>query len=78
MIRRTASLRGTSAALFWICGGLLLSASSCTPQPPPPPAPGQPLTWAQQHELNVQRAQEEHDARASDKGDHECHTKNCM
>jgi len=77
-MHRTVSLRGLGAVPLLICGGLLLSASSCTPQPPPPPLPGEPLTWAQQHELNVARAQEEHDARASDKGDHPCHTKKCL
>jgi len=77
-MQRSHSLRGLGVIPLGICGGLLLSLSACATQPPPPPVPGQPLTWAQQHVLNVQRAQEEHDARASDKGDHECHTKRCL
>jgi hypothetical protein len=50
--------------LFWIGGILLLSA--CQP-PVPPPVPGQPLTWAQKHQLDLQQAQEMHDRRRQDR-----------
>jgi len=46
-----------SSALLAASGLLLLAA--CNNQSPAPPAkPGQPLTWAQQHELDKQAYQQ--------------------
>jgi len=49
---RRKTVRWFGTALFWISGGLLLSASSCV-VPEPQPKPGQPLTWAEQHRLDM-------------------------
>jgi hypothetical protein len=54
--------RGLTVMLFWISSGFLLSASSCIVQEPQY-APGQKLTWQQQHALDVKNYQELGDAR---------------
>jgi len=53
-------------------GALLLTLSACANAYEAPIA-GEPLTWGQQHYLDVQAAQEAHDARASDKGTNSLH-----
>jgi starvation-inducible outer membrane lipoprotein len=69
-MRNRNTLRITGTTLFWTAGILMLSAC----QPVPPPVPGQPLTWAQQHQLQVQEAQEMHDRRRQDRpcAPHDC------
>jgi hypothetical protein len=49
--------------LCLISGGLLLSLSSCAPVPEPQHAPGEQLTWAEQHAIDVKNYQELRDAR---------------
>jgi hypothetical protein len=58
-MRQGHILRWFGSALAWGAGAVLLSASQCT-TPIPPPVPGQPLTWAQQHQIDLQEAQDEH------------------
>jgi hypothetical protein len=48
-------------ALLCISGGLLFSA--CTPVPETPHKPGEQLTWAEQHAIDVKNYQELRDAR---------------
>ena len=39
--------------------GLALLLAACNNQfPPPPPVPGQPLTWAQKHQMDMLRYQQ--------------------
>jgi len=57
--------------LLLAAGALTLSACS----PVPPPVPGQPLTWAQQHQLDLQQAQDMHDRRRQDRP---CHPNDCF
>ena len=66
------SPRTALMASLCLSGAVLLSA--CQPAPPPP-IPGQPLTWAQQHQLDLAEAQEMHDRR---KQDHPCAPHDCM
>lgn len=65
--------RWLTPALLCLTSGLLLSAC-ITPQSPPP-APGQKLTWAEQHAIDVQKYQELRDARHQERP---CHLKSCM
>ncbi len=59
-MRRPLTPRLITLAFLWVGGGLLLSASECT-TPEATPEPGQPLTWAEQHQLNLQQAEINHD-----------------
>jgi hypothetical protein len=43
--------------------GLLLLVSACTPVPETPHKPGEQLTWAEQHAIDVKNYQELRDAR---------------
>lgn len=57
--------RGVRAALFAFSGAALLALAACN-NGYGPPAPGQAaLTWGQQHYLDVQKAQGDHDSRRS-------------
>ena len=60
---------GTSLLL----GTGALTLSAC--QTVPPPVPGQPLTWAQRHQLDLQEAQDMHDRRRQDRP---CHPNDCF
>jgi hypothetical protein len=54
--------RGLRAALLVFSGTLLLALAACN-NGYGPPAPGQTaLTWGQQHYLDVQKAQANHDS----------------
>jgi hypothetical protein len=66
--------RGLTVALLWISAGVLLSASSCIVQEPQY-APGQKLTWQQQHALDVKNYQELGDARRQN--DRPCPPSSC-
>jgi hypothetical protein len=58
--------RGLRATLFAFSGAALLALAACN-NGYGPPLPGQAsLTWGQQHYLDVQKAQADHDARRSD------------
>ena len=57
--------RGFRAALFAFSGTLLLALAACNNGYGPPVA-GEPVSWGQQHYLDVQKAQADHDARQSD------------
>jgi hypothetical protein len=46
-----------------LCLGLLLSFSACAPVPEPQHKPGEQLSWAEQHALDVKNYQELRDAR---------------
>jgi hypothetical protein len=60
-------LRGLRATLFALSGALLLALAACN-NGYGPPLPGQDsLTWGQQHYLDNQKAQSDHDARRSDR-----------
>ena len=61
-------------ALFWISGGLLLSASSCV-VPEPQRVPGQQLTWAEEHALKQKQYQELGDNRRQN--DRPCPPSSC-
>jgi hypothetical protein len=50
--------------LVWASVAVTLAA--CQP-PIPEPVPGQPLTWAQKHQLDLQEAQDMHDRRKVDR-----------
>jgi hypothetical protein len=65
------TLRAVGTALVW--AGSIVMLSACQP-PVPPPVPGQPLTWAQQHQLDLQQAQEMHDRRRQERpcGPNDC------
>jgi len=60
-------------ALFWISGGLLLSASSCI-VPEPQRVPGEQLSWQDQHALDQKEYQKLHEDR---KQDRPCRLKSC-
>jgi hypothetical protein len=63
--------RGLRAALLVVSGALLLGLAACE-NSYGPPLPGQSsLTWGQQHYLDNQRAQADHDSRRSDRSDHQ-------
>ena len=72
MHRNTPRLIGL--ALIVTASSLLLSAC-VAPQASPPLAPGQKLTWAEQHALDVKKYQELGDARRQDRP---CRLKSCM
>jgi len=57
--------RGARAALFAFSGALLIGLAACSNTYGPPVA-GEPLTWGQQHYLDNERAQANHDSRRSD------------
>ena len=59
--------RGLRATLLGFSGALLLGLAACNNTYGPPVA-GQPLTWGQQHYLDLKKAQQDHDARRSDHG----------
>jgi len=61
-------------ALFWISGGLLLSASSCI-VPEPQRVPGQKLSWQDQHYIDNRAYQKMHEDRVQDRP---CARKNCF
>jgi hypothetical protein len=71
---RLTARRALTLALFWISSGILLSASSCIVQEPQY-APGQKLTWQQQHALDVKNYQELGDARRNN--DRPCPPSSC-
>ena len=56
--------RRLRAALFGFSSALLLATAACSNTYGPPVA-GQPVTWGQQHYLDNQRAQADHDSRRS-------------
>jgi len=58
--------RRLRAALFGFSSTLLLATAACSNTYGPPVA-GQPATWGQQHYLDVQKAQQDHDSRRSDR-----------
>jgi hypothetical protein len=59
--------RGRRAALVVFSGALLLALAACN-NGYGPPAPGEAsLTWGQQHYLDVQKAQANHDSGRSDR-----------
>jgi hypothetical protein len=62
--------RGLRAALLGFSGVLLLGLAACA-NTYGPPVPGQPLSWGQQHYVDVQKAQQAHDSRRSDRSDHQ-------
>jgi hypothetical protein len=65
-MKNTIASRGLRATLFVFSGALLLALAACN-NGYGPPAPGQAsLTWGQQHYLDVQKAQADHDSRQSD------------
>ena len=70
MISRN-TLRATGTALIWL--GSIVMLSACQ-EPVPAPVPGQPLTWAQQHQLDLQEAQDLHDRRRQERpcGPNDC------
>ena len=49
--------------LCLISGGLLLSLSACAPVPETQHKPGEQLTWAEQHAIDVKNYQDLRDAR---------------
>jgi hypothetical protein len=61
-----------------LMGGLVAAAlllGACNNQyPPPPPVPGQPLTSAQKHQLDLEKAQANTDSRHQDRP---CRLKSC-
>ncbi|GAB2175562.1 hypothetical protein [Dongia sp. agr-C8] len=65
-MKTTIASRALRATLFAFSGALLLGLAACN-NGYGPPLPGQEsLTWGQQHYLDVQKAQSDHDARRSD------------
>jgi hypothetical protein len=55
-------------AVIGLSGGLLLlSVTSCAPVPAQPHKPGEQLTWAEQHAIDVKNYQELRDARHQDR-----------
>jgi hypothetical protein len=58
--------RGLRAALLVFSGALLFGLAACNNSYGPPVA-GEPLTWGQQHYLNVQKAQANHDSGRNDR-----------
>ena len=61
-------------ALFWISGGLLLSASSCI-VPEPQRVPGQQLSYQEQHALDQKAYQKLGEDRRQDRP---CRMQSCM
>ena len=57
--------RGLHAALLGVSGAVLLGVAACANTYGPPVA-GQPLSWGQQHYVDVQKAQQAHDSRRND------------
>jgi hypothetical protein len=55
--------RVRAQTLLLISGGLLFSVSACAPVPEPQHVPGEQLTWAEQHAIDVKNYQELRDAR---------------
>jgi hypothetical protein len=68
-MKKHTLLRAAGTGLFVLVGAATLAA--CQP-PAPPPVPGQPLTWAQQHQLDLQEAQDMHDRRRQDRCSPHC------
>ncbi len=58
--------RGVRATLFAFSGALLLALAACNNGYGPPSPDQASLTWGQQHYLDVQKAQADHDARQQD------------
>ena len=64
-MKNSIASRGSRAALLVFSGALLFGLAACN-NAYGPPAPGQSsLTWGQQHYLDNQRAQADHDSRRS-------------
>jgi hypothetical protein len=63
--------RGFRATLLVFSGALLLGLAACSNTYGPPLAGQSSLTWGQQHYLDNQRAQADHDSRRSDRSDHQ-------
>lgn len=59
--------RVRNLAVICLSSGLLLSVTSCAPVPTPPHKPGEQLTWAEQHAIDVKNDQELRDARHQDR-----------
>jgi len=57
----TARVRGLGLTLM--SGGFLLSVSACAPVPETPHKPGEQLSWAEQHAIDVKNYQALRDAR---------------
>jgi hypothetical protein len=71
MTRRRLVLRLAGTALFWTCGALMLSASSCVV---PPPVPGQPMTAQQKAYAKLLAQQDAHDR---SRNSHPCRPGGC-
>jgi hypothetical protein len=70
-MKNSIASRGFRAALLVFSGALLFGLAACD-NGYGPPAPDQAsLTWGQQHYLDNQRAQVDHDSRRSDRSDHQ-------
>jgi hypothetical protein len=67
------TLRLAGMVLFWTCGALMLSASSCVV---PPPVPGQPMTAQQKAAANLQAQEEANERRRSNS--HPCRPGGCF
>jgi hypothetical protein len=62
--------RSLRAALFAFSGSLLLALAACNNGYGPPSPDQSSLTWGQQHYVDNQAAQADHDSRRSDVSDH--------
>lgn len=66
-MKNTHAPRWLRATLFGFSGALLLAVAACSSNTYGPPIAGQPVSWGQQHYLDVQKAQAAHDSRRSDR-----------
>jgi hypothetical protein len=65
-MKNSIASRGLRAALLAFSGTLLFALAACNNGYGPPVA-GEPVSWGQQHYLNVQKAQANHDSGRSDR-----------
>jgi hypothetical protein len=70
-MKNSMTSRGVRAALFAFSGVLLLALAACNNGYGPPSPDQASLTWGQQHYLDNQNAQADHDSRRSDRSDHQ-------
>lgn len=70
-MKNSIASRGLRAALFAFSGSLLLGLAACNNGYGPPSPDQASLTWGQQHYLDNQAAQANHDSRRSDRSDHQ-------
>ena len=66
-MKNTIASRGLRAAFLAFSGVLLLGLAACNNGYGPPSPDQTSLTWGQQHYLDVQKAQADHDSRRSDR-----------